>query len=54
LDKVKTLDYLGARHNWGSEVLMRFLVGTISNILIAMFGTVISFEINQVILNVIK
>jgi hypothetical protein len=47
LGKADDIEYLDARHKWGTKVLMRFLIGTILNILFAMVGTVISYGILQ-------
>lgn len=35
------LDYLIARRRWGSQVLMTFLIGTLSNIIIGFLGVVV-------------
>ena len=41
LTGVDELDYLIARHRWGSQRLMSFLVGTIANVLVAFAGMLI-------------
>ena len=41
LGGVDDLDYLIARHRWGSQRLMSFLIGTIANILVAFAGMLI-------------
>jgi hypothetical protein len=50
IKNIDNLEYLNARHKWGTKVLMRFLIGTITNIIIAMFGTVISYGMQEIIL----
>jgi len=41
VDGIDQIDYLRSRHNWGAFVLNRFTFGTLSNVIIAMLGTVI-------------
>jgi len=49
MDMTDEINYLRARHDWGTAVLTRFLVGTISNILLAMIGTAICFGVQQLL-----
>lgn len=41
LEGVDDLDYLIARHRWGSQRLMSFLIGTLANVLVAFAGMLI-------------
>ncbi len=41
LKDVDDIDYLIARHRWGSQRLTSFLIGTISNIIVAFAGMLI-------------
>ena len=41
LKDVDDLEYLAARHRWASYVFMRFLVGTVGNLLVAALGVAI-------------
>lgn len=38
---IDELDYVIARRRWGSQVLMTFLIGTLSNIIIGFVGVVV-------------
>jgi len=38
---IDELDYLISRRRWGSQVLMTFLIGTLSNIVIGFLGVVV-------------
>ena len=40
LNKIDPLDYLIARRKWGSHLLLTFLVGTLSNLILAYVGVV--------------
>ncbi len=42
------IHFLFVRHNWGTYIFTRFIVGTLSNIIISMIGTGVSFMIIRV------
>ena len=41
IEKIDDLDYLIARRRWGSHVLVTFLVGTLSNLILGYLGMVV-------------
>lgn len=45
LNKVETVDYLRARHEWAAYIFTRFLLGTLINIVIAFLGKAINYSI---------
>ena len=49
LSGTNELEYLVARRRWGSQLLITFLVGTLSNVIIGFLGVVVGREVCKLI-----